>query len=167
MGRPPEGNRKYQITEMHEVHHEITRLILLGAMKDIDIAAHLGVTPAMVSYTRNSAICKRQLELMAAVRDIDAIDIAKDIRNLLPMAVRVLESTLRSQNQALALKAAAEVLDRGGHAVVRTIRGDVTHHFTSEEISDIKKRARDIGLLVDDNVIDISEAKSDRSSAGR
>lgn len=165
MGRAPQGNRKYQISDMHEVHHEITRLILIG-MKDIDIATHLGVTPAMVSYTRNSAIVRRQLDLLTSVRDIDAIDIAKDIKNLLPKAVKVLEETLDSQNASLRLKAAADVLDRGGHAVVRTLNGTVTHHFTAEEIGDIKKRARDIGLLIDNNVVDIQEVRGDRSSTG-
>jgi predicted transcriptional regulator len=166
MGRTPVGNRKYQISNMHEIHHEITRLLLIG-MKDIDVATHLGVTPAMVSYVRNSAIVKRQLDLMKAVRDIDAIDIAKDIKNLLPKAVKVLEETLDSQNAALKLKAATEVLDRGGHPVVRTVNGNIDHHFSVDEINEIKKRARDIGLLIDNNVIDIDEVRSDRSNTGR
>ena len=48
------------------------------------------------------------------------------------------------------LKAATDILDRAGHAAVRTLRTENIHaHFTADEISDIKKRAREVGLLTD------------------
>jgi hypothetical protein len=59
------------------------------------------------------------------------------------------------------LKAATDILDRAGHAAVRTLRTENIHaHFTADEISDIKKRAREVGLLTDvmyeEDVIDVN-----------
>ncbi len=151
MGRHqlPETHKQYQIEQMWQVHHEICRLALIG-MKQIDIATHLGVSPVTVSYTLRSPIVKRQLEQMAAVRDIDAIDVAVEIKNLAPKAVRVLEDLLDSELPGIKYKAASDVLDRAGHAAVKTLRTENIHaHFTSDEIADIKKRAKEVGLLTD------------------
>ena len=65
MGRHQLENthRKYQVTQMWDVHHEIVRLALLG-MKHIEIASTLGVNPVTVSYTLRSPIVHRQLEQM-------------------------------------------------------------------------------------------------------
>jgi len=149
MGRIPEGNRKYQIEQMWSVHHEIVRLALMG-MKSVDIARQLNISPVTVSYTLNSAVVRRQLDVMRGARDVDAVNIAAEIKKLLPKAVKVLDEVMDGQNDALRLRAAQDALDRGGHAAVRMMKVDSTHHFTADEIADIKSRAKDIGLLVDD-----------------
>lgn len=145
--RLPETHKQYQIEQMWELHHEVCRLALIG-MKQVDIANHLGVSPVMVSYTLRSPIVQRQLNQLKAVRDIDAIDISKEIQALAPKAVRVLEDMMDSELPNLALSAAKDVLDRAGHAAVKTIRSENIHaHFSSDEIADIKKRAAEVGLL--------------------
>ena len=142
-------HRKYNVTQMWSVHHEIVRLALMG-MKYIDIASHLGISPVTVSYTLNSPIVKRQLEQMKAVRDLGAIDIAKKIAELAPAAVAVLEKLLDDPLPNVALKAAESILDRAGYSAVQRIKQDINiNHFTPDEITDIKKRAKDIGLMVD------------------
>ena len=58
------GNgRKYQIQKLWDIHQEILRLLLLGH-KPVEIAKTLGVTPTMVSYTANSELVKKRLEVM-------------------------------------------------------------------------------------------------------
>jgi len=145
--RLPETHKQYQIEQMWELHHEVCRLALIG-MKQVDIANHLGVSPVMVSYTLRSPIVQRQLNQLKAVRDIDAIDVSKEIQDLAPKAVRVLEDMMDSDLPNLKLKAATDILDRAGHAAVRTLRTENIHaHFSSDEIADIKKRAAEVGLL--------------------
>ena len=159
--RLPETHKQYQVEQMWELHHEVCRLALIG-MKQVDIATHLGVSPVMVSYTLRSPIVQRQLNQLKAVRDIDAIDVAKEIQALAPRAVRVLDELMDSELPNIKLKAATDILDRAGHAAVRTLRTENIHaHFTPDEIKDIKKRAQEVGLLTDimydkEDVIDVN-----------
>ena len=162
MGRLPTGNRKYQIEEMWDSHHEIVRLLLVG-MKHVDIAATLGVSEAMVSYTANSAVVRRQLDVMRAVRDGEAIDISKRIKGLLPRAVEVLEQTMEEGVlPQLRLAAAKDVLDRGGHPAVKGVDVRTGPAFlTRDEISEIKERARSIGLTVvpSESIVDVGRVE--------
>jgi predicted transcriptional regulator len=159
--RLPETHKQYQIEQMWELHHEVCRLALIG-MKQVDIANHLNVSPVMVSYTLRSPIVRRQLEQLKAVRDIDAVDVAKEIQELAPKAVKVLGEMMDNDLPNIKLKAATDILDRAGHAAVRTLRTENIHaHFSADEISDIKKRAREVGLLTDsiyptEEVIDVN-----------
>lgn len=159
MGRLPTGNRQYQISRVWDAHQEIMRLAVTG-MKSVDIAQILGVSPAMVSYTLNSAIVQRQLDIMRAARDVDAIQVSKRIHELAPEAVEALGDLLDSEVPQIRLGAAKDVLDRAGHAAVKTLRTENLHaHFTKEEIDDIKKRAMEIGLCMQPDTIDISEVR--------
>jgi len=145
MGRYATGERKYQIQEMWSLHHEIKRMLLLG-MKHVDIAAELGISPVTVSYTANSTIVKRELDLMQGARDMDAVDIGKRIQGLLPKAVDRLEKILDSNVEAVALRACQDVLDRGGHGAVQKVA--VAHaQLTKEDLEEIKKRVREAGMI--------------------
>lgn len=156
MGRLPTGNRQYQITKVWDVHHEIMRLALLG-MKSVDIAHTLDITPVTVSYTLNSSLVRRQLDIMRSARDVDAIEVSRRIQALAPEAVKVLEELMEEGVPAIRLGAAKDVLDRAGHAAVKTLRTENIHAYLSkEEIDDIKSRAREIGLCVQPDTVDIS-----------
>ena len=74
MGHPPSGHRKYQISHTWEIHNEIIRLTAVG-MRQVDIAAQLGVTAAMVSYTLNSDIARARLAELRGMRDAEAVDV--------------------------------------------------------------------------------------------
>jgi hypothetical protein len=144
-------HRKYQVTQLWDLHHEITRLALIG-MKHIDIATKLGVSPVTVSYTLRSPIVARQLDQMRAVRDLEAVDIAKEIAELAPRAVEILADLMDDPLPNIKLKAAESILDRAGYAAVQRVKVDtnVNHHFSADEIREIKNRAKDIGLMVMD-----------------
>jgi len=151
--RRPETHKPYQIEQMWEIHHEIVRLAIMG-MKSVDIAKHLSVSPAMVSYVLRSPIVDRQLKTLSMVRDLDAIDISKDIMDLAPRAVQVLDELLDNELPNIKLKAAQDILDRAGYSAVKTIR----HSFlTPAEISEIKKGAKEVGLLIEDAFEQVEE----------
>lgn len=149
MGRNPTGQRKYQIEQLWDSHHEITRLLLLG-MSSKAIAEHLGVSEAMVSYTKNSALVQRQLSIMRGARDAEFLDAAVEIKKRVGKALEVLDATLENENQpGLRLKAATEILDREAPKISR-FEG-ITARLSAEDIARLKSRALEVatqaGLL--------------------
>lgn len=144
MGRLPRGNRKYQIQELWEVHHEINRRLIMG-QKAVEIAAALNITPAVVSYTRNSAIGLQELRIMRGARDKSAIDVTKRIRSITPDAIDVLEELMNDGEdtpKSLRVRIAQDILSRGGHPTVSKVTGGFMHGvFTSEDVEKLKERA--------------------------
>jgi predicted transcriptional regulator len=151
MGRPATGNREYTIQNIWNQHHEIMRLAVMG-LKQVEIARKLGVSEVMVSYTLNSPIVKRKLDIMQGARDINAVDVAKEIHRLAPKAIAKLDELLDSQVEAIAFKASVDILDRAGHGAIKK-EMSLSGHLTKDDIDEIKNRAKEIGLC---KVIDIS-----------
>ncbi len=150
MDRRRNPNKKsFAVTEMWNTHREIARLAATG-MKGADIARTLNVTPVMVSYTLKSPIVKRQLDQMHAARDMDAVDVSKRIHEIAPRALERLEELLESETESIAFRAATDVLDRAGHAAVKTLRTEsLAVHLNKEDLDEIKERAKSIGLCID------------------
>jgi hypothetical protein len=96
----------------------------------------------MVSYTKNSPVCQRQLEIMHGARDANAVEIGLEIEKMVPKVVDLMNGTLDNENDPLhlRLKVAFEVLDRVAPKVTRT-QAEVAH-FTAEDIERIKARGR-------------------------
>ena len=145
MGRLPSGDRKYEITHIWDRHKEIMRLLVAG-LSQVDIAKTIGVTPVMVSYTANSAICRRQMALMHAAADLDAVDVAKRIQEIAPVALDTLEKLLCEGNETTQFKVATDLLDRAGHGAVKSFRMEHTAHLSRTDIEEIKQRAKEIGI---------------------
>ena len=151
MGRlPTEEPRQYQIQQLHDLHHEVLRRLVLG-QKPIEIARDLQITSAVVSYVKHSEIGKRQLSLMRSAADVSAINVAGRIKELAGRAVEVMEAALdAAQPMQYRMKAATDILDRAGHAAPKVLRTENLHaHFTGEDIEAIKQRARECGAIVD------------------
>lgn len=147
--------KTFEVSEMWELHHEIVRRLVLG-QKNSEIAKALNVTPVMVSYTRNSKVVRKQLDLMNAARDAETIDVSRRIRENGPAALELLEDIIEDHGEthgiALAARTAESMLDRGGYEAPKRIEG-VVAHFTGEEIEELKKQAlesgRDSGMVID------------------
>jgi predicted transcriptional regulator len=146
------GNgRKYQIQKLWDIHHEILRLLLLGWNK-VEIAKTLGITPVMVSYTANSELARRQLEVMRGARDSEALDLSVEIKRFAPEAFETLQTILRDPNthEKHKIAIAMDALDRAGYAPPKVIEGRFMHaHFTAEEIEEMKKRSKESGQVIE------------------
>jgi hypothetical protein len=142
--------RKYQIQKLWDIHHEICRLLLLG-WDHAKIAETLGVTSVMVSYTANSELIKRRLEVMRGARDAEALDLAVEIKRFAPEAFEMLQTIMRtSDSEKNRIVIAMDAMDRAGYAPPKVIEGRFLHaHFTAEEIEDMKKRAKESGQVVE------------------
>lgn len=146
------GDRKYQIQNIWNQHHEIMRLSLVG-WKGSEIARHLNISEAMVTYTLNSEIVRRQMSVMQGARDADSLDIAIELKRLAPICIAKLEEVLRDENSQARLRVdvAKDILDRAGYAAQRNLKVDVTGHLSEEDIERIKIRAAEAGILARPN----------------
>jgi hypothetical protein len=144
----PGKKKGWQVSEMWESHHEIARRILLGETNK-DIADSMSLSVMQVSNVRNSPVVKERLSLMGAARDVGCIDLAKDIMDLAPIALKrireVLEDgTVHGQTASAnsILKECNGVLDRHLGKAAQTINTRNLHaHFTSEDLQRIKDKA--------------------------
>ena len=154
--KPPGMRKTFEVGNMWEVHQEITRLIFLG-MKNEEIAERLNVSPAMVSYTRNSRVIQDKLEMMKGARDAEIIDLGKEIRAKAPKALKLLEKIVDGEEVngqlpsiSLRAKTAENWMDRAGYPAQKSGGGVHFHaHFTAEELETIKKRAKESGIVID------------------
>lgn len=162
MPRVPTGRRKYNITHLWQHHHEILRMALLGH-KAAEIAAALNITPQTVSNTLNSPMGRAKLAIMRAERDQSSVNIAAAIQDIQGDALSVVKEfidpqTSKNKDDKLRLRAAFDMLDRGGHGAPKIIRAEHMHaHLTSEDILQIKERSRaakEAGVVVDISVED-------------
>jgi len=150
MGRPATGNRKYEIQNIWDTHREIMRYLVMGQFTGVQIAEMCNVTPVTVSNVMNSAICKRQMELMRAERDLDAVDVAKRIQEISPIALQTLEELMCEGTETTRFKVATDLLDRAGHSAVHTLRTEnFSAQLTKDDILEIRERAKNMGLCVD------------------
>jgi hypothetical protein len=145
----PETERAYQVQKIWHSHHEIMRLMLMG-WKQKDIARYLNVSEAMVSYTANSELVKRQMAIMQDARDIDAIDVADEIRKLAPICLEKLAEIMKSETtkDALVVDVAQDLLDRAGYSPVKKLAVAEYRHLTGADIEEIKQLARENGITV-------------------
>lgn len=146
---------KFQLAAVRERQQEIIRRLVLG-QDNKEIAADLGITPQMVSMTRNSTICKERIAVMEAQRDATTIDVARHIAEIAPKAAVMLEEIMDNEDNPLAtrVRIAEGFLDRAGHGKITKVQGSMTHgHFTSEDIArlkeDAKRAARERGIIID------------------
>jgi len=148
--KPNEERKTFEVNEMWEMHHEIVRRLLLG-QKNREIAKSLSVSEQVVSYTRNSKVVRDKLDIMRAARDADSIDIATEIRDKAPKALKILESIIDDNGEKVAMtlvaKTAENWVNRAGYVAPKSvILEGIVAHFTADEIEKIKKDAIKDGM---------------------
>lgn len=150
---PPNEKKSFVVSEMWERHHDIARRIALGQTNK-QIAEALGVTTVMVSTVRNSPVVKEKTAELVTQMDSGAVDIGKRIREMAPQALKVLQGVLDDTENtvplSLKVKTAHDILDRAGHAAIKTVNANVLHgHFDANDLAEIKQLARASGVIVD------------------
>lgn len=143
---PVEERKTYQIKNLWQLSHEILNLSLLGYKASL-IAAVLGCTTATVSNTINSRLGQEKLALMRSSRDVETMEVAKEIEKMVPKALRIYDEILEGESASLSLKkqTADTIMATAGHGPKAPIQEHRHLHLTVEEINDIKERGRQIG----------------------
>lgn len=149
-----EDSSYYNLQKMNQVHLEIVRRIVAG-QKDHEIAESLGVSKAMVKYTKESPIVKRKLEILQGQRDASAIEVRKHIENLAPLALHELQKMMADEGTAdrTRMKIAQDVLDRAGFKPAN-VNVNAQTKLDKDDISEAKERAKKQGLIQKDEVQD-------------
>ena len=133
------------VSELKDQHHEIIRRLLLG-QKSTFIAEQLGVSTAMVNYTKNSPVVQERLQFLRTARDAKVIDVAAHIKRVAPKSIQLLEQVIEGKGEgadapiSLRCRVAMDNLDRAGHTPVKKFQGAVSH-FTSDDIAELKNEA--------------------------
>lgn len=158
---PPEMRKDFQLAEVHELHHEIARLLVIGH-KPKEVAEFLKISYATVLNVKNSPIIQEQMKLLGGARDKETMDVAKQIRDLAPKAVSILEGVLEDiDNQcgkALQVKTSLAILDRAGHSVPKNVNVKGVHAIVSaDDLEKIKQRGAEIGIYEEseEDIIDV------------
>uniref|UniRef100_A0A6H1ZIN4 Uncharacterized protein n=1 Tax=viral metagenome TaxID=1070528 RepID=A0A6H1ZIN4_9ZZZZ len=147
---PPSKPRTFKVAKLWDIHHEICRRAALGET-NVSIADALGVSSAMVSYTRNSKIAVDHIGILRGAMDADTIDIGQQIQKFAPVALRLLEDIVKGEgpgaNASIGIRAryADRHLDRAGYSPVKRIAA-ISTTLTREDIEIIKNRARQSAL---------------------
>lgn len=153
----PPGPVKYEIKKLNDTHLAIIRLLVLG-LSDKEIADTLGVTPAMVQYTKNSAIVKDQIAVMRAKLDAAAIDTAIMIQELAPVSILKLGQILVTEtDNRIVQQVARDILDRAGHGATKNINisgGAMDAAHIAKIKAEAVARARANGHLAEPKVQD-------------
>lgn len=146
--KPPDEKKNFDIREVHTYYHEIARRLVIG-QKTAEIAKALNVHPNTVRNAKNSPVIQEQLRIMGGARDHEAKNVAKQIRELAPKCVEVLEGILNDEEvgNGLKVKTSLAILDRAGHSVPKNVNMRAVHAIvTKDDLSRIKERALEIGI---------------------
>lgn len=149
MGRValPDGMRKYEIKKILDEHRGVIRMILLGH-NNTEIGEATGYTPQEISYIRNSSVVREQLDYMNEGFDRGAVDIKKRIQEEAPGALDTLIELMKVAKDDIRAKVAIDLLDRAGHAPITRMQAEIMH-LTTDDIAEIKNRARSADKIVD------------------
>jgi len=155
----PVLRKSWQVGQLWELHHEVIRMLLLG-MKQCDIAERLGISDCQVSKIKNSQVVRDRLVLMGAARDVNTIELSKDILDVAPQALRLLRNVIEGSEEGkqatigLRTKVAEGMLDRAGFGAVKKVQSDNVHTFYgADEIEVLKQRARIPEATIVDNCV--------------
>lgn len=164
MGHAPSGQRQYELTYLWGIHREIVRLAATGLRHNV-IAATLGVSEVMVSYTLNSSIVKQELERVHAERDASAADVGGVLRGMAQEAAEKLGEHMRSGASHISLAASRDILDRAGYPAVKQtqVLGAVAH-LTADEIRQLRENAKAAGVSIVE--ADYEEEEEVREASG-
>ena len=147
-------DRQNMLKKLWGRHREVARLHVLG-FKNIEIAELLGITTATVVNNLNSSLVKQELARLSLLRDNGAIDIAKDIKDLLPLALETMKDIMANgSKEGDKLKSAIRVLDMGGHSPIKRTIG-INAVFDKDDLKEIKRRAMQDAPIVDAESVEI------------
>lgn len=170
--KPPGRTKSFKISKLWDLHREIARRVALGETNK-SVAESLGISTSVVGYTKRSKVGKDQIGILRGAMDADNIELGIRINNYAPIALKLLEDTIKGAvitpslgpgeekvPLGLRVKEAGKHMDRAGYSPVKKI-ASISTILTRDEIEVIKARsvsaAEEAGVAVD---VEFSEAAS-------
>lgn len=155
------SRKRYQLSELNPIQHEIIRM-LAGGMKPAVVAARLGIHPQTVSNVKNTILARAKLQVLHAERDAVFIEQARRINQMAAQAVDLMQ-VLLAQGDSLAMsdptaanKLAMDVMKLAGYptvaggkaastaVTVNAVGGNaqvnVVTHATAQDLAEVRMR---------------------------
>lgn len=159
---PPKTNgAAYTPQKMRESYERIAQLKAAGA-KDVDIAAALNYSPAMVRYvTKFPLVVERIHDLQQCMAD-QLIDLQLEVAKASPAALSiVLEMMITGSKEDIRLKAAERILDMNPQTFKGAKQVIDDNRMTPERLANIKdealERARKMGIVQVEDAVVVSD----------
>lgn len=140
------GEPKYQVQKIHERHHLMIRMKVLG-YGNKQIAEKIGVTPQNVSDVLNSTIAQQQVKAMEAAAGVGTISMRKRLELASPKALDLLEKirdgVQDGEEASISLRASVsqDLLDRNPESSKHHEAGSLTIPVTAEILAEALVRA--------------------------
>lgn len=147
--------KEWELQRLRGVHFSIIRLHCAG-LRNVEIAERLGITSATVTNVLNSEVGRQQIAIIQATRTGTFVETQTHIEELAPVAVLTLGNVLLdpAAKHGDKIRAADSLLDRAGFKQPdRTVH----EYLSSDDLEDIKKRARQNGILANADATDVED----------
>lgn len=155
---PREVRKTHDLVQLHQGHHEVINLRLLGYSQK-EIAARTGYTTTAVNLILGSRLAELKLKQLRLARDGKVLDVAKKIHEeLVPKAMEIYERILNAYDGEggisieLQKKTADTIVkDLAGLAAPKELRinGTMTHEVLQRITERGKEAMRACGLLAE------------------
>lgn len=136
--------KKYGLSAIKPRHTEIARRLVLGQTQS-EIARDLNMTPARLSVICASPIFKIEYNRLKELRDAGTVDISRELQEIAPGALEVIERTMyKGKTENIQFRAAESIMDRAGYSKINKteLSGKLQHNFSNhsrQELIDIVK----------------------------
>lgn len=129
---------QYSLSYIRPRHKEIARRLVLGQTQT-EICRDLNMSTSRMSIICNSPLFKILVSKLEEERNQDTVDVGKQLREIAPNALEIVERTMyNGATESLKLKAAESILDRAGFSTINKAQIEVSHvpteNFTKEEL---------------------------------
>ena len=158
-GRVVGAHKQYQIKYIWDNHQEIMRRLAVGE-KPKTIARDLGITRQTVTNVARSNITRDRIDELHAAMNGEVIDIGKRIQALAPLALRVNEELMMSDEVSPAVRSsiAEDILDRSGYSPPKRISIEQRFGLTEEALQQVRERAKELGKKAG-TVVEVEDAQ--------
>jgi len=156
------GEPRYQIQKIHERHHVMIRMKVLG-YGNKQIAERLGVTPQNVSDVLNSTIAQQQVKAMEIAANVGNISMRKRLELASPKALKLLEKIRDGvedgEEASIALRASVsqDLLDRNPETSKHHESGSLSIPVTADIIAAALVRASEARGAIEAEVVEFEE----------
>lgn len=141
----------HQLQALKGRHREIIRMHYLGLSRK-DIALHFGMSEAAITNILQSDLAKEHLSFLQENTDADCIDARRRLEHLQHSAIDIYEKVLNGDiieaSVSQKMRAAAEVLDRGGlPRLTRTETRSEGAYLLRVGVEELMSRGRELGII--------------------
>ena len=149
-GRLPSKTVRGAAIKFVKPHHdEIARMLVIGGMKQKDIAKRLDMNQGWLSLLIRQPMVQIKIKKLQEARDRDALDVGKEMDAAALPAFAKLERTMyNSTSERMGIHCAESILDRAGYGrVTKSINTNTNINATMTRDEMVQLLAKRLGMI--------------------